>query len=179
MDRSRQKSYALEKLDARFVFIGVIALIVVIILLSMGYRTESGIFHEESDQIHVNARSLPSEGTYPGGSAAVRVSVSNVGSTTLNDVIVEITLPKRSGLTIDANEFTYQTIPVINPDGNRELFFPLDVNRETLEGTYSIMVEVRTADGNVVETTETRLEIIIGSQDRCYGQQCEGPSEWL
>lgn len=179
-ERRSRSGYSFQKLDARVLFIAFVAIIVILILTTLGFRGGGeGLFAEKGENLRVSARSLPTDGTFPGGSAAVRVTVSNSGDQDASEVVVEVTLPARSGLKIRGGEFSYESIAVMNPGDTRELFFPIDVSNETLEGTYTIKVKARTADEAVVEETSTKLEIKIGSRARCYGEQCEAPPEWL
>ncbi len=162
----------MEHLDVKaiagmFVFI-VVALIAVAVIMNGSSTSSRGM---SKIVIPVSAFTTPTKGTHPGGSAGLTVEIKNEGKEDLRGVLVTAEVPEGSGLEFmemgtDVGEKIGTTavreVPVLESGGSRDVFFPIAVDRNTMEGVYNIHVEVSDVSGRVEGYADSTLEVRIG-----------------
>jgi len=116
-------------------------------------------------KLPVEARAAPSGGTYPGGSAGLRVDITNDYGQALKGIKVFARAPEDSGIHFEEGEMALKVIPELEKDGKRELFFMVYVNQTTEEGEYQMNIEVSSDDGRVTATASAPLIVRVGKSE--------------
>lgn len=152
----RSEGMLASSLDAKvIVMLFAIVVIVVVIAVAMAGKAPTGT---ELNRPHLitlpmTAQAVPTEGTYPGSTAGLRVNIENNYIEDLTNVIVSASTPEGSGLRFEDGDIGIVMIPELESGGNRDLFFPISVSANTSEGTYIIKVNASDSEGQVASTT--------------------------
>jgi len=164
MEAQAAEGVLMSKLDAKFVVV-VFAIIVFVIAYAMLNADNVDFLSPTGGLVSVSleANAVPEGGTCPGGSAGVRVYLTNTHSEAIEDVIITLQVPDDSMLRFESGHVAYKRISEIGAGGERDIFIPLSVDKEAIDGEYIITVRVTTADGNLDKSTTTKLPVSKGS----------------
>jgi len=153
---------------AKSVLILFVIAVVVIMAVSTMLGTDFGGGGQQADEgftIPISARVSPSESTYPGSSAGLRVEMTNTLDESLEDIRISARAPEGSGIDFGEGELGIKIIPELEKGGVREVYFPINVDLNADDGEYVMEIEATNDDDRLRAATTARLIVRIGAEE--------------